>query len=103
MTLTMLLPVGACHQSEMRSSDPSDMQTGSEGNSADFSGAGVRAAWTQLRRDMTSDEVLVRLGEPVSMKVEMMFTYWYYSPRRERGPYVYFATRPMTVIGWREP
>ena len=69
----------------------------------DFPGPGVRVGWSQLRRGIPSSEVIGILGDPSNVKVEMTFTYWYYSPEGESGPYVYFGSRDMTVIGWREP
>ena len=50
-----------------------------------------------------SDQVLALLGHPENIRVGMMFTYWYYSDRGTAGPHVYFNTKGMTVVAWRQP
>ena len=97
--LAMLaLPISACHEPMH---DSSDIQK--DAGSDEMPSSGTRVGWSQLRRGMTSSEVIGVLGDPSNVKVEMTFTYWYYSSEGESGPYVYFGSRDMTVIGWREP
>ena len=63
---------------------------------------GPLAGFRQLRRGMNPSEVLVELGSPITIKTEMMFTYWYYSNHGSSGPHVVFDTRDMRVVRWQE-
>ncbi|MCO6436232.1 MAG: hypothetical protein J5J06_04000 [Phycisphaerae bacterium] len=63
---------------------------------------GPLSGFQSLRRGMTPDDVLLELGSPLSTKIEMTYTYWYYSNRGDSGPHVVFDTRNMKVIRWQE-
>lgn len=96
----LALVLVACEQPQKRG-DSAGMTE--EPAKAERSATAYEAAWNQLRQGMKHTEVLALLGEPPSVKVTKINTYWYYSERGAKGPHVVFDTRTMTVDGWRRP
>jgi outer membrane protein assembly factor BamE (lipoprotein component of BamABCDE complex) len=62
-----------------------------------------RVGWNQIRSGMKHTEVLSLLDEPMVVKVTRVNTYWYYSDRGAKGPYVVLDTSAMTVDRWQTP
>ena len=57
--------------------------------------------WRRLRVGMTMDEVRTSLGEPETVRVDELRTYWYWD--YPGGAEVYFDTRSRKLGGWTEP
>jgi len=60
--------------------------------------------WRQLKKDMSSTQVVIILGEPIKVDASLRNrTYWIYSQNQygSRESYVFFEDN--RVIGWREP
>ncbi len=56
--------------------------------------------WRRLQKGMTTSEIEAILGEPLTIDVSGIFTYWYYS-KNHLHSYVNFYEG--VVYGWTEP